>query len=250
MDAQEMLSQLPRGKEDKPFLLSFGPLEYSRTDTDGLYYMLDRDFSGCTIIPFSKDMNTDIIGSAYIDGTPLPPCVLKQMPLMYNLYALGVMVRGFVEEYGRTYTLRIEGFVDTDGNEMEPAEFPIKCSERVYPQPEYAAHEAVALQAAQDGLVLLKNENGVLPLAQDAPLNLFGKAVNEFRTAAVGAGKINPRYTVDLTEAVREKTDLKLNEELVAFYRCDEDLIPPEAILENARAMSDTAFFILTRGTG
>ena len=40
MDTQEILSQLPRGKEDKPFLLSFGPLEYSRTDTDGLYYML------------------------------------------------------------------------------------------------------------------------------------------------------------------------------------------------------------------
>ena len=250
MDAQEILSQLPRGKEDKPFLLSFAPLEYSRTDTDGLYYMLDRDFSGCTILPFTKPMNTEISGRAYIDGTELPPCVLKQMPLMFNLFALGVKVRGFVEEYGKTYTLRIEGFVDTDGNEMDPAEFPIKCTDRVLPQESDAAHEAVALQAARDGAVLLKNENGALPLAAGSTLNLFGKAVNEFRTAAVGAGKINPRYTVDLTEAVREKTDLTLNEELVAFYRCDEDLVPPEEMLSRAREASDTAVFVITRGTG
>ena len=250
MDAQEILSQLPRGKEDKPFLLSFGPMEYSRTDTDGLYYMLDRDFSGRLVIPFSKDMNPDIIGKAYIDGRELPPCVIKQMPLMFNLWTIGVMARGFVSEYGRTYTLRIEGFTDTDGNTMEPQEFPVKCSDRVLPQEKDAAHEAVALQAAQDGIVLLKNDNNVLPLASGTVLNLFGKAVSEFRTAAVGAGKINPRYCIDLTEAVREKSDLVLNEELAGFYCCDQDVIPPDDVLERAKEASDTAVFIITRGTG
>ena len=250
MNPQDFFAQLPRGKEDKPMLLNLAPAEYSRTDIDGLYYMLDRDFSGCLILPFSKDMNPEVKGIASIDGRQLPPCVVKQMPLMYNLWVLGVPVRGFVHEYGRTYTLHVEGFTDTDGNVMEPQDIPVKCSDRVLPAPEHAQQEAVALQAAQDGIVLLKNEDQVLPLAANAALNLFGKAVHEFRTSAVGAGKINPRYTVDLLEAIDEHSEFTVNEELVEFYRCDKDLIPGEDVLERARALSDTAICILTRGTG
>lgn len=54
MDAQEFFAQLPRGKEDKPLLFGFGPLEYNKDDIDGLYYMLDRDFSGCLLLNFAK----------------------------------------------------------------------------------------------------------------------------------------------------------------------------------------------------
>lgn len=51
MDAQEFFAQLPRGKEDKPLLFGFGPLEYNKDDIDGLYYMLDRDFqAACFLI--------------------------------------------------------------------------------------------------------------------------------------------------------------------------------------------------------
>ncbi len=250
MDPQDFFAKLPRGKDDKPMLLTFAPAEYSRTDIDGLYYMLDRDFSGCMILPFSKDMNPAIQGTASIDGRPLPPCVLKQLPLMYNLWVIGVPVRGFVHEYGKTYTLHVEGFADTDGNTMAPQDIPVKCSDRTLPKAEHAAQEAVALQAAQDGIVLLKNEEDVLPLPADATLNLFGRAVHEFRTSAVGAGKINPRYTVDLLEALHEHSKFHVNEELVEFYRCDRDAIPPEDTLSRARALNDTAVCILTRGTG
>lgn len=250
MDDKNFFAQLPTGKDDKPLLFGFGPLEYNRTDVDGLYYMLDRELSGCLIMAFSKPMDTDVRGWATIDGEFLPPPALKFMPIMGNLWVLGVPVRGFVNEYGREYVLHVEGYQDTDGNQMEPQEFTVKCAERVHPQPEFASHEAVALQAAEEGIVLLKNENSLLPLPDGTTMNLFGHGVNQFRISAVGAGKINPRYAVDFTEAIRESGSLKLNESLCAFYRLDADPIPDAELLTAARNQSDLAVMMITRGTG
>ncbi len=243
MDPMEFFAQLPRGKEDKPLLFGFGPITYNRDEVDGLYYMLDRDFSGCLLLTFAKPMDPTVQGWASLDGELLPPCVLKHMPLMMNMWALGIPLRGYCSQYGKEYTLHVEGFRDTDGNEMDPQDFTVKCLDRVLPLPEHAAHEAVALQAAQDGIVLLKN-NGVLPLAEGTAMHLYGKGVNQFRDSAVGAGKINPRYHVDFVTAIRESS-LTLNEALVKFYRCDRDEIPGEELLQG-----DLAVMLITRGTG
>ncbi len=243
MDDKELFVQLPHGKRDKPLLLSTGPITYNRDDVDGLYYMLNRDFSGCLLLTFTKPMDPDIAGWASLDGELLPSCVLKRMPSMMNRWALGIPLRGYCCEHGKDYTLHVEGFRDTDGNEMDPQDFNVKCLERVQPLPEYAAYEAVALQAAQDGIVLLKN-NGVLPLAEGTVMNLYGKGINQFRDSAVGAGKINPRYHVDFVTAIQE-SGLKLNEALVKFYRCDRDDIPGEEHLRG-----DLAVMMITRGTG
>lgn len=134
MDAQEFFAQLPRGKEDKPLLFGFGPLEYNKDDIDGLYYMLDRDFSGCLLLNFAKPMNPEIQGRAWLNGEMLPPCVLKYMPIMGNLWVLGIPMRGFVNEYGKEYSLHVEGYTDTDGNEMNPQDFTVKCTDRAFPE--------------------------------------------------------------------------------------------------------------------
>ena len=250
MDAQEFFAQLPRGKEDKPLLFGFGPLEYNKDDIDGLYYMLDRDFSGCLLLNFAKPMNPEIQGRAWLNGEMLPPCVLKYMPIMGNLWVLGIPMRGFVNEYGKEYSLHVEGYTDTDGNEMNPQDFTVKCTDRAFPEKKNAAHETIALQAAQEGIVLLKNEGQLLPLAEGTTLNLFGKGVNQFRTSAVGAGKINPRYTIDLLTALREGGVFGVNEELPKFYRCDRDAIPQAEVIKAAREKSDLAVMLITRGTG
>ena len=75
-----------------------------RDDIDGLYYMLDRDFSGCLLLNFAKPMNPEIQGRAWLNGEMLPPCVLKYMPIMGNLWVLGIPMRGFVNEYGKEYS--------------------------------------------------------------------------------------------------------------------------------------------------
>ncbi len=246
---QEFFANLPRGKEDKPMLLAFGEISYNPDDVDGLYYMLDRDFSGCAVLQFAKPMDPEIPGRATLDGVELPKCVLKMLPVMMGLWALGIPLRGYACEYGKSYTLHVEGFTDTDGNEMAPTDLTVKCSDRVDPRPEYAPHEAIALRAAREGIVLMKN-NGLLPLKKGTVLNLFGKGVHQFRTGAVGAGKINPRYSVNFLRAIRENSDFTLNPELVDFYRCDRDAIPGAKMLQRAKEQSDIAVLLITRGCG
>lgn len=68
-------------------------------------------------------------------------------------------------------------------------------------------------------------------------MNLFGKGVHEFRIGAAGAGKPNPQYSVNFIEAVRESEECSLNEELIAFYGCDQDFIPTEELLERAKKL-------------
>lgn len=247
MDPQEFFANLPRGKEDKPLLFSFGPITYNHHDIDGLYSMLDKDFSGCILMNFAKPMNDKVKGTVTLDGQTVKHHCLKFMPIMGNLWVLAVRVRGLISEYGKEYVLHVEGFVDEDGNEMNPQDFTVQSVERVYPQEQYAAHEAIALQAAEEGIVLLENKDDVLPLKKNTTLNVFGKAMHQFRVSAAGAGKINPRYIIDFFEAVREGDVFELNEELVDFYRCDEDAVPEEMVLQNARSRSDTAVMMITR---
>lgn len=250
MDPREFFEKLPRGKADKPLLFTWGEIIYDHHDIDGLYTMLDKDFSGCILLNFAKPMDASVAGTVTLNGKPVKHCYLKFMPIMNNMWVLAVRVRGLIADYGREYALHVEGYADTDGNTMDPQDFVIKSAPKVCPEPKDAAHEAVALKAAEEGIVLLENKNKVLPLKAGTVLNVFGKAMHQFRVGAVGAGKINPRYIVDFVQAVRESGDYTLNEELVEFYGCDEDLTPDAGCLCRARELSDTAIVMLTRGSG
>ncbi len=250
MGMADFFASLPRGKEDKPLLFAMGPLIYDFHDIDGMYFMLDRKLSGCLTMMWTKPMDDQVIGTVTLDGQVIEGSVLQPMAVMGGMWILGIPLRGRVTEYDRKYALHVEGYRDTDGNTMNPQDFEVLGAPKTLPDPNYAAHEQVALQAAREGIVLLRNEHHVLPLKKGTTLNLFGKAIHEFRTGAVGAGKINPRYTVDFVEAVRACEEYMLNEDLVSFYSCDRDLLPPEEQLSSARALSDTAIIFLSRPAG
>lgn len=250
MTQEEMIAQIPRGKEDKPVIMPMQPLVYDYHDIDGMFMMLDKKFSGCILFHFFKPMNPQIPGRIFLDGDEITGYTLKTLAVVGNMWVLGVPLRGKIAEYSREYQLHIEGFADTDGNEMEPQDFTVKSADRRYPEEKHAEHEAIALQAAREGIVLLKNQENLLPLSKGTVLNLFGKGVHQFRVGAVGAGKINPRYTVDFLQAVRDEGILTLNEELIKFYQCDEDQIPQEDVLARAKEKSDLAIMMITRGTG
>ncbi len=237
-------------KVEKPVLFAMGPLEYDFHDIDGLYFMLDRKLSGCFLMMWDRPMDPEIMGTVTLDGKPVIGLVNQYMEVMGQRWVLGISLRGLVNEYDREYQLHVEGFADADGNQMEPQDFILKSVEKPEPKQEDAKHERVALDAAREGIVLLKNEKNVLPIKEGTTLNLFGRGVHEFRIGAVGAGKINPRYSVNFVEAVRERKGYSLNEELVEFYGCDTDRIPPEEMLERAKEMSDMALVFLTRAAG
>ena len=46
---------------------------------------------------------------------------------------------------------------------MDPVELTVVANDRQEPQEKYAAHEGIALQAAEEGIVLLKNEANAVP---------------------------------------------------------------------------------------
>lgn len=245
---------IPNGPNDKPFLFldpaMNGVIMYDVDDRNGELYMLDHELEGCITLPVSKDIVPGC-GNITIDGEKAEWVVRKVTftpQLQVNM--LGIRLRGMMTEYGQEAELAINGLTDRDGNVMDPVTLKVRTPEKQMPLPEYADHESVALQAAEEGIVLMKNEGNILPLTPGGVINVFGKGIYDFRNCAVGAGKINPRYSIDFRQAIRERQDVDINPELETFYRCDRDLVPDKDVLKRAREQSDTALFILTRASG
>lgn len=246
------LEHIPNGPEDKPFifLTQYGDsvITYDIHDKDGHFYMLDHDFEGCTELAFSKPVLPES-GKVMLDGEPVP-YIVKPVKLYMEVIMIGIRLRGKITDYGQTGKLEISGFEDYDGNVMDPMQVSVRAAEKRLPLPQYAEHEQIALKAAEEGIVLLKNNNNVLPLTQEKVWNVFGKGLYDFRICAVGAGKTNSRYIVDFREAVQLCPETALNPELEKFYRCDEDWIPSDDMLKRARSQSDMAILMITRAAG
>ena len=252
MNEQDFWSSIPHGKNDPPMLLhdASKAMYYDFNDLDNQLVMFNRELEGCVIFPFTKPMDNGVRGIATVDGQAVQ-CTLQPMKLAgYDAWWVGVKLAGYINEYGKSATLEIRGFRDTDGNDMVPFSCTVEALSKVAPMDQYAEHEAVALQAAQDGIVLMKNDHQTLPLTPNRVLNLFGKGMYEFRLCAVGAGKIYPRYAVGLMEAAREDGHINLNQELLRFYARGIDAVPDSGILERARELSDTAVMVISRMSG
>ena len=68
---------------------------------------------------------------------------------------------------------------------------------------DWDAHHALAQKVAQQGAVLLKNEDGILPL-QALDVVLIGHMAKEIRYQGSGSSHINPTRLVNLTDALPE----------------------------------------------
>ncbi len=244
---------IKNGPQDKPFLFlnpaEGGKIVFDPTDKLGGMYMLDHDFKGCLTLPFSKEVTPES-GRVLLADWPVP-FVVKKIRIMsdIDLYMLGVRLVGRIVDYGIEASLSISGFTDLNGNEMDPVQLTVYTEPQARPLPEYATHEAVALQAAEEGIVLLKNKDQALPL-KNLLLNAVGEGVFYFQTCAVGAGKINARYQIDFRQAVMDDPEFSLNEELADFFRDDPAGVPNEALLCSAAEQSDTAVMLLVRASG
>ncbi len=69
--------------------------------------------------------------------------------------------------------------------------------------PDIAAGRAVSRQAATEGMVLLKNEGGALPLAEGARLALFGNGGYRLIKGGTGSGDVNVSDVIELDDALR-----------------------------------------------
>lgn len=126
-------------------------------------------------------------------------------------------------------------------------------------------HIALSREAAREGMVLLKNEGDVLPLARGSRVALFGKATFDYVKGGGGSGDVTVAYTRNLYEGLRQKAGhVEVFEELAGFYRENvkeqyargigpgmtvEPALPDE-LLKKARAYTDTAIISICRYSG
>lgn len=84
--------------------------------------------------------------------------------------------------------------------------------------PDLEASAKVARQAAADGMVLLKNDEKALPLANDLSVSLFGTPTIETMTGGRGSALVNTPYQISIPEGLQD-AGLTLNEDLLAKYK-------------------------------
>lgn len=141
-------------------------------------------------------------------------------------------------------------------------------------KPDLQAHAAVTRQSAAEGMVLLKNDNGALPLPTDVKsVALFGCTSYNFIAGGTGSGNVNRAYTVSLLDGLKNagyKTDDKLKADYEAHIAAEEErlkseggkfsafmpvVLPDEMTFDAARlkelaAQTDVALITIGRGSG
>ena len=130
-----------------------------------------------------------------------------------------------------------------------------------------AESEALIEEISGEGIVLLEND-GLLPLAQNTRLNVFGWASTNPCYGGTGSGAVDTSTAVTLLDGL-ENAGFELNTELSDFYvsyrsdrpriaRVEQDWTLPEPmmseypqeLLDSARDFSDTALIVITRVGG
>ena len=128
-------------------------------------------------------------------------------------------------------------------------------------------HLALARRAAGEGMVLLKNEDQVLPLKKGSKVALFGKGTADYVKGGGGSGDVTVPYIRNLHQGMRIKQEegkVQILESLAEFYEKEVERqyqagqVPgmtvevevPEALFEEAKAFTDTAVITICRFSG
>lgn len=80
-----------------------------------------------------------------------------------------------------------------------------------------------------EGIVLLKNQNNVLPLSKDRVVSVFGRVQKNWFYVGYGSGgDVNAPYKVNLLDGLRANENITINEELAKIYEdwCEKN--PPD----------------------
>ncbi len=125
------------------------------------------------------------------------------------------------------------------------------------------AHIALSRKAAEEGMVLLKNQGETLPLKTGCPVALFGKGSFDYVKGGGGSGDVFTSYIRNLCDGLKQES-VALYEPLSDYYRDYvteryaagdfPGMMPepelPDALVAEARQASDTAVIVLSRFSG
>ncbi len=124
-------------------------------------------------------------------------------------------------------------------------------------------HIALSLRAAEEGMVLLKNNEKTLPLAEGCRIALLGKGSFDYVKGGGGSGDVYPPFMRNLYEGLVQE-GAQVFEPLADCYRKNvEDqyasgAVPgmtvepevPEDLVKDAAAFTDTAVVVVSRFSG
>lgn len=126
-------------------------------------------------------------------------------------------------------------------------------------------HICLSKRAAEEGMVLLKNEEMTLPLKKGQRVALFGKASFDYVKGGGGSGDVTVSYSRNLYDGLKMQNDaVDIFEPLSDFYRKNVEkqygdkrvpgfTIEPEIpvqLLKSAKAYTDTAVITICRYSG
>ena len=127
-----------------------------------------------------------------------------------------------------------------------------------------------ARKAAAEGIVMLENEGGALPLKKNEKIAVFGRAqMNYYKSGTGSGGMVNARYVVGIYEALDSSKRFKLNKNVRKAYEdfvkenpfdmgfgwaaepwFQKEMPITEAFAKKAADESDKAVFIIGRTAG
>ena len=85
-------------------------------------------------------------------------------------------------------------------------------------KPDLKAHAQIARDAAAESIVLLRNQNGTLPIKKEKSVSLFGIGALNFVAGGTGSGNVNKAYVVNMKEGL-ENAGFTVNQGLIDYYQ-------------------------------
>ena len=230
--------------------LQFSPIDgllYDIDEIDHPMYMFSHECVGCVMLTASGELSRN--GKVLLEGREHTDWKIIRTN-NYPNPLLVVYLRGYINKYDSEAALHIEGFSGTDGSEMQPQDLTIHIKPRRNQYDvKYQKHDEIALQAALESMILLKND-GTLPLNKGMRVATFGSGVANYRICPTGAGRINPRTRRSLLQAIEETSDFTYDSEIANFYAIPNNRLPDETLLNDVAKRCDAALVVITRGTG
>lgn len=135
--------------------------------------------------------------------------------------------------------------------------------------PDLKAHAAIAREAATEGIVLLKNQDDALPMAEIGNIALFGVGSYQTIAGGTGSGNVNRPYVVSIDEGL-VNAGFTINQSLSDTYKAflkkhkpkksflsgalgspaSPEMPLSRSDIESARELADMAILTVTRQAG
>ncbi len=107
--------------------------------------------------------------------------------------------------------------------------------------------------AGAEGMVLLENSKGTLPLSKNDTVAMFGSAQINFIKGGTGSGDVNALYIVNALEGMRNKEKegkVKIYGELAASYEKNASYSPSGQVVKTAAQNANKAIVFISRNSG